>query len=83
MANRSKPTAEQIKSAAESAQLSISTEDVKRLENGESVKLEESSNVMKATNANGCSGIKIADLGGGCGLYLIPFPPQISVCCET
>jgi hypothetical protein len=31
----------------------------------------------------GCSGIKIVDLGHGCGLYLNPFPPSINVCCET
>jgi hypothetical protein len=82
MTNQDKPTAEQIKKAAESAQLSISAEDAKRLENGENVKLEESGNMMTAA-AGGCSGIKLVDLGGGCGLYLNPFPPSVSVCCQT
>lgn len=83
MANQSKPTAEQIKRAAESAQLSISDEDAKKLENGGSVRLEEASSALNADAAAGCSGIKIVDLGGGCGIYLNPFPPSINVCCQT
>lgn len=83
MANQGRPTAEQIKKAAKSAQLSISDEDAKKLESGGSVRLEEASSAPKATAATGCSGIKIVDLGGGCGIYFNPFPPSINVCCQT
>ena len=76
-----KPKAEQISSAAGKAGLRLSPDDVKRLEAGEVVSID--AQKVPAAASAGCSGIKLVDLGGGCGLYFIPFPvPQISVCCQ-
>lgn len=81
MSTQGRPTADQIKRAAESAQLSLTDEEAKKLEGGGSIRLEESADNIRTVR--GCSGIKIVDLGRGCGIYLIPFPPQVTVCCET
>jgi hypothetical protein len=77
----SKPTATQIETAARSAGLNLQSTDVARLEKGESVPLDPSK--VQPAAAAGCSGIKLIDLGGGCALYFNPFPPGISVCCQT
>jgi hypothetical protein len=73
-----RPNAKGIKEAAEKAQLSLTDEQASKLEKGESIKLE----AAKIKTLGGCSGIKIVDLGGGCGLYY-NFPAGISVCCQT
>jgi hypothetical protein len=76
-----KPNAQQIGEAAAKAGLRLSSEDVTRLDHGQPVGLKQEH--VAAPAGRGCSGIKLVDLGGGCGLYFTPFPPQISVCCET
>jgi hypothetical protein len=76
-----KPGAEQIGHAATKAGFRLSAGDVKELEAGRPVPVA-ASQVNVPAAAAGCSGIKIADLGGGCGLYFTPFPPMVSVCCQ-
>jgi hypothetical protein len=75
-----RPTAKAIREAARTAQLNLTEDDANKLEMGNSVTIDATR--VQAALA-GCSGIKIVDLGGGCGLYLTPFPPSISVCCQT
>ena len=76
-----RPKANDIQTKASALGISLSEAEAAQLEQGDNVPLKEQA--IGTAAAAGCSGIKIADLGGGCGLYLIPFPPQISVCCTT
>lgn len=77
--SQARPSAKEIKEAANRANFSLTDDEVAKLERGETVSVQQT----KVQTVRGCSGIKIVDLGGGCGLYLNPFPPSISVCCET
>ena len=74
-----KVTVDAIRTGSESAGVFLNAEDAARLEKGENVPLRP--DLIKSLG--GCSGIKIVDLGHGCGLYLNPFPPSINVCCQT
>lgn len=73
-----RPKAQRIKEAAEIVNLSLTAEEAAKLESGESLKLDEG--MIKPLAK--CKGLRIIDLGGGCGVYL-SFPWSISVCCET
>lgn len=77
-----KYTDAQVREAVQSTNLNLTDDEVRKLIAGDTVELKQSTGKEAVRAAGNCSGIKIADLGGGCGLYLIPFPPQVRVCCE-
>ena len=74
-------TAADIKAATAKAPFQLSDAEVARLVEGKVVPLTDAH--LRAMTAPTCSGLKIIDLGGGCGVYINIFPPSINVCCQT
>ena len=74
----SKHTAKQIQEAVKEFGVELSDDEAQKLIDGTNVDLDQAR--IKSTSGR-CEGIRIKDLGDGCGLYYIP-PFQISYCCE-
>ena len=71
--------ADEIRATAKRAGLTLTDDEAAQLAARKTVPVSQG----KLQALGGCSGIKIVDLGHGCGLYLNPFPPSVNVCCET
>jgi hypothetical protein len=78
-----KPSATDIIAAANKVGVTLLHDDAVKLANGGQLSPDRFTQSKRfEADAPTCSGIKIIDLGGGCGLYL-NFPAMISVCCQT
>jgi len=82
MATNERPSAEEIRSAVADSGLDLSNEDLEQLAAGQDVSLEARHGGAETRAAGRCSGILIRRINQRCGIYLIPFPPQIRLCCE-
>lgn len=76
--------AAELKNKAASSGLNLNDDQIRTLAEGRELPVSElrlSENRVAAAEG-GCQGIKIIDLGGGCGIYIWGFPPKIGVCCQ-
>lgn len=71
---------EELSKATSALKFDLTEQQLEALNNGESIDVREIA--LTESFGMGCSGIKLADLGGNCGLYYNP-PFGISVCCLT
>jgi len=75
--------ANELLQAAAKSGLSLTIGEAASLASGQSLEVRPE----QASTVGTCAGLglKIADLGDGCALYLNPFalPPKVTVCCGT
>ncbi len=71
-----------LKDKAASSGLNLNDNQIRTLAEGGEIPVSDLRFSEKAAVGGGCQGIKIIDLGGGCGVYIWGFPPMIGVCCQ-
>ena len=77
-----KPKPHEIKKAANRVGLDLTDDQARLLSDGVVLPLADM-NVTSSAAAGKSEGIKLTSIGTECGIYLVPWPPQVRVCCES